>query len=72
MCVDETDGAWFFCCTDGMVPLTEIADCLRAEAERYARAAGMQEPAVYARWLLAQYGLVEMSAYVQESPAVTR
>lgn len=59
MRVDEADRAWFFCCAEGAIPLSEIHARLRERAESFARAAGMREPAVYARWLLAQYGMTE-------------
>ncbi len=73
VCVDETDRAvWFFCCADGAIPLREIHMQLRERAESFARMAGMRDPTVYAQWLLAQYGLVEMSTYLQEATTATR
>lgn len=57
MLVDDAHHAYFFCCAEGAIPLVEIHARLRERAEALARAAGMRDPAVYARWLLMQYGL---------------
>jgi len=50
----------FLCCAEGAMPLTEIRALLYAQAAAYARAAGMLDPAVYARWVLAQVGMADV------------
>ena len=48
----------YICCAEGAIPLAVVRAQLATQAEAFARVAGMREPAVYARWLLAQYGMM--------------
>jgi hypothetical protein len=57
MLVDDAHRASFLCCAEGAIPLADVRAQLQAGAQMFAHAAGMREPAVYARWLLAQVGM---------------